>query len=363
MKNSVFLNFVFLMLFKHKSKHIPILIISTLIVFLCLTSFFIKDSLQNSLYKTLENHNDFIVKNSFNKDISLDLISKLKKIRGISNTKQRVYGQYKFLSEDIYFTIIGLENFDKDSIIIGNGVKKILNKYHFFNEFSIHNKSFKIKETLEKEENLIANDVIIMNLDIAKELLQIDKEFASDIGFDVRNELERANIREKIFKLDNNLKIIEKTDIKKSYENIFNYKGGFFLTLFTIVIFTLSLIVFQRYSQISSNEKKQIAILKALGFSIKDIIKIKMAENFILSFVAFLLGLIFAFIFVFVLQAPIFKYIFIGFSNIENDFIFDIYFDISSIITIFLFFMIPFLSAVLIPTWKTSAINAYESLK
>lgn len=365
MRINVFLNFVFLLLLKHKAKHISIFIISILIVFLCSSTIFLKDSLKHMLFKTLEYHSDFVIKNNFNKEIKLEIIPKLEKIKGISNIEQRVYGQYKFLSEDIYFTIVGTTNKDleNNSIIIGNGVKKLLDKYHYFNEFVIGNKVFKIKNNLDKEQNIVANDLIIMDINLAKEILQIETNFATDIIFDVRNELERANIKEKVLKLDNNLKIIEKSDIKKSYENIFNYKGGFFLILFIIVIFTLALVIFQRYSQISSNEKKQIAILKALGFSIKDIIKLKLTENFIISFTAFILGVIFAYIFVFIFQAPILKYIFIGFSNLQNNFLIETYFEVSSIFTLFLFFMIPFLSAVLIPTWKTSAINPYESLK
>jgi putative ABC transport system permease protein len=72
---------------------------------------------------------------------------------------------------------------------------------------------------------------------------------------------------------------------------------------------------------ISSRDKKEIGILKAVGWSIKDIIKLKIIENFIVSFMAFIIGCIFAYIFVFILNAPILKNIFIGFSNIQNDFI------------------------------------------
>ena len=365
MQTSVFLNFVFLQIYKHKSRHLAIFILSIFIVFLCCSTLFIKDSLQNSLFKTLENHSDFIIQNKFNKNIDLEIIKKLETIKGISNIEERVYGQYKFISENIYFTIVGTSSKDleKDSIIVGQGVKKLLEKYQFINEFIIENKIFKIQKSLKGEENLVANDLIIMDINLAKQILQIENNHATDITFNVKNELERDNIREKVYRLDNNIKVIEKAEIKKNYENIFNYKGGFFLTLFIVVIFTLSLIIFQVYSQISSNEKKQIAILKALGFSIKDIIKLKFTENFIISFVAFILGTIFAFIFVFILQAPVLKYIFIGFNNLENNFLLDTYFNVSSIFTIFLFFMIPFLSAVLIPAWKTSAINPFESLK
>jgi ABC-type antimicrobial peptide transport system permease subunit len=147
------------------------------------------------------------------------------------------------------------------------------------------------------------------------------------------------------------------------YENMFNYKGGIFLILFIVVLFTFILILYQRYSMISSTDKREIGILKAVGWSIKDIIKLKIMENFIVGFMAFIIGVIFAYIFIFILNAPILKNIFIGFSNIQNDFIISSNIEISSLITLFLFFMIPFLSAVLIPVWKVAIIDSTKSMK
>ena len=57
------------------------------------------------------------------------------------------------------------------------------------------------------------------------------------------------------------------------------------------------------------------------------------------------------------------KNIFIDFSNIKNDFIIYPYIEFSTFVTLFLFFMVLFLSSVLIPVWKISAINPYESLR
>jgi putative ABC transport system permease protein len=160
-----------------------------------------------------------------------------------------------------------------------------------------------------------------------------------------------------------NTRILQKENLKKEYENMFNYKGGIFLIFFIVVIVTFTLILYQRYSMISLGDKKEIGILKAVGWSIKDIIKLKIMENFIVAFIAFIIGVILSYIFVFILNAPILKNIFIGSSNMQNDFIFNPNIQISTLITLFLFFMIPFLSAILIPVWKVAIIDSTESMK
>lgn len=392
MKNSVFFNFIFLLLVKHKSKHFAIFLISIFIVFLTSSILFIKNSLQKEISQALENQSDFIVQKTIAnkiKDIDSSLIDEFYEINGVSKVTQRVYGQYYFMPENVYFTIVGIDFFEettnqnlkellnflniskfleKDSMIIGNGVKKVLDKYAYFDsyDFKLENensKNIKIFKDLPKEANLIANDLIIMDINIAKKILNIKPDFATDIVLDVPNPLERQNVKEQILLKESNIRILQKDELKKEYENMFNYKGGIFLILFIVVIFTFILVLYQRYSMISSNDKREIGILKAVGWSIKDIIKLKIIENFIVAFMAFIIGVIFAYIFVFILQAPILKNIFIGFSNIKNDFILNQNIKISNLITLFLFFMVPFLSAVLIPVWKIAVIDATKSMK
>ena len=55
MKISVFFNFLFLLLFTHKSKHLAIFFISILIVFLSSSILFISNTLKKEIFTTLEN--------------------------------------------------------------------------------------------------------------------------------------------------------------------------------------------------------------------------------------------------------------------------------------------------------------------
>ncbi|MCT7498209.1 ABC transporter permease [Aliarcobacter cryaerophilus] len=385
MKSSVFINLIFLLLHKQKTKYISIFILATLTIFLLSIVIFIKSSLQNEILKTLESHNDFIIQREFGGrifDIENQLEDRLKNIYGVKNITKRVYGRYKFLSEDVYFTIIGvdfsnlnkelknlgLQNISKDEMIIGFEVDNLLKKYKYTNyyDFFLPNKEIKkvkIAKVLEKESNIISSDIIILDINLARDILGINRDFSTNIAFDVPNELERANIKQKLQRLDLDLNIIQKEDILKKYETIFNYKGGVFLILYLVVLFAFIMILYQRYSQVSINERKQIAIFKAIGYSVRDIIKIKMSENFVVAFVSYLIGVLLAYFFVFILNAPILKNIFIDFSNIKNDFIIYPYIEFSTFVTLFLFFMVLFLSSVLIPVWKISAINPYESLR
>ena len=392
MRNSTFFNFLFLLIYKHKSKHIAISLISILIVFLISSVLFISSSIQKEMFSTLEAQSDFVVQrmnqgkiintpNSWIEDFS--------SINGIKNIQQRVYGQYYFEPLKKNFTIVGIDLFEdsanknikkllsllniskfleKDSMIIGNGVRKSLDELYYSDDyaFKLHNRELlkvSIFKDLPKEANLIANDLIIMDISLAKQILNINEDESTDIILNVPNDLERANVKVELILQHLDLRVIQKEDIKKVYENLYNYKGGIFLILFIIVMITFVLILYQRYTMISSSDKKEIGILKAVGWSIKDIIKLKIFETFIVAFLAFMIGVIFAYVFVFIFNAPILSNIFLGFQNIENSVSFTADISASNIITLFIFFIIPFISAVLIPVWKIAVIDAQESMK
>ena len=392
MKISVFFNFLFLLLFTHKSKHLAIFFISILIVFLSSSILFISNTLKKEIFTTLENQSDFVIQkiNSGKSQYTpISWIEDFKEISGVKNIQQRVYGQYYFMPEDVYFTIVGIDLFEEgssknikellevlniseflqsDSMIIGNGIKKLFDKYKYIDsyDFKLFNndlKEIKIFKDLPQKANLVANDLIIMDINLAKEILNIKEDEATDIVLNVPNNLERANVKDQLILKHSNTRILQKENLKKEYENMFNYKGGIFLILFIIVILTFTLILYQRYSMISLGDKKEIGILKAVGWSIKDILKLKIMENFIVAFMAFIIGIILSYIFVFILNAPILKNVFIGSQNLQNDFIFNANIQIDSLITLFLFFMIPFLSAVLIPVWKVAIIDSTQSMK
>lgn len=392
MKISVFFNFLFLLLFTHKSKHLAIFFISILIVFLSSSILFISNTLKKEIFTTLENQSDFVIQkiNSGKSQYTpISWIEDFKEISGVKNIQQRVYGQYYFMPEDAYFTIVGIDLFEEgssknikellkvlniseflqsDSMIIGNGIKKLFDKYRYTDsyDFKLFNndlKEIKIFKDLPQKANLVANDLIIMDINLAKEILNIKEDEATDIVLNVPNNLERANVKDQLILKHSNTRILQKENLKKEYENMFNYKGGIFLILFIVVILTFTLILYQRYSMISLGDKKEIGILKAVGWSIKDILKLKIMENFIVAFMAFIIGIILSYIFIFILNAPILKNVFIGSQNLQNDFIFNANIQIDSLITLFLFFMIPFLSAVLIPVWKVAIIDSTQSMK
>jgi len=391
MRNSAFLSFLTLLLFKQKSKHIGAILISIIIIFLLSSVLFISSSLQESLQESLKQQPDFVV-SRFEAgravNTPIEWMDKIIEIDGVTSVTPRIYGRYFYAANQESFLLIGVDFFDEQSskalkelsstldlksfletpsMLVGQGVGEFMQNHYYRDTFSfkLPNGTFKkvtIATVLPSSTNLIANDMIVMPIELAREIFGLADEVVTDIAFNVPNDAEWDNILAKIHLLFYDVRVIDKREVSKAYRTLYNYKGGLFLILYLVTIITFMLILYQRYSMVYSAEKREIGILRAIGWSIKDILKLKFYETLIVVVSSFVLGVVLAYTYVFILDAPLLQNIFLGSANLANSVEFIPTVKFGTLGSIFLFFAVPFFAAVLIPVWKIAVTPPKEAM-
>jgi ABC-type antimicrobial peptide transport system permease subunit len=111
-----------------------------------------------------------------------------------------------------------------------------------------------------------------------------------------------------------------------------------------------------------SSERRQIGLLRALGWSISDVLKLKFYETVIVIVISFVLGVVAAYGFVFILGAPLLREIFLGGANLSNTVQLVPVLDFGVLSTIFLIYAVPFVAAVLIPVWRIAVTDPKEAM-
>jgi putative ABC transport system permease protein len=392
MPHSAFINFIFLLLQRHRSKHVAVFVIATIIVFLFSAVMFLSDALHKDISVTLDDQADFIVqkiRGGKAVDAPADWALDFAHIEGVRSAIPRVYGRYFYEPNGTYFTVVGVDLFDAqisgsleklvagldirkfmtgNNMIIGSGVQEFLADFRYSDSYDFktpdqNHVEVAIFDTFASESDLVSNDLVIMEIDLARQVLGIGPEMATDIVLYVPNELEGDSVMVKVIQKHFDIRVIQKKEIAMAYKNLFNYKGGVFLVMFMIVLITFVLILYQRYSMITGSDRREIGILRAVGWSIKDVIALKVAESMVVALGAFFLGVILAYGFVFILHAPLLGAVFFGYANMPVDFSLTRSIDLRMISLLFLFFMVPFTSAVLVPVWRIAIIDPVEAMK
>ena len=350
--------------------------------------FFITNSMKYELSLTLDALPDIVVQkkragihSTIDENISLEILE----IPGVKSAKGRVWGYYYFQRAELYFTIMGVDEFesqsrdifvdvlenhalDASSMIIGEGVAKTFKKsyykeyFNFLKEDGSTKKMF-IKGRFKSKTRLESNDVIVMDKTALREIFGFDANEATDIAVNVTNKIEVPMVALKITQNYPNYTVIAKDDMRVSYENIFNYKSGLFLGLFVVSIFTFLIIVYDRLTGMSSAQKREIGILKALGWRVEDIIKVKLYESLFVSIFAYMLGLFLALAFVYIFNAPFIREIFLGYTQMKNAFELAFVFDFKTLSLLFFLSVPIYVLATIVPSWRVATLDADEVMR
>jgi ABC-type lipoprotein release transport system permease subunit len=160
-----------------------------------------------------------------------------------------------------------------------------------------------------------------------------------------------------------NFSVLTQEDIRNKYASVLNYKSGIFVVFMGVAFLTFFMIVYDKASGLSSEEKKEIGILKAIGWTIDDVIRAKIYEGTIVALSAYLVGIVTALLYVFVFQAPFIGSIFIEDSFIEKWTSFAFVIDYMVLFLLFLLSVPIYIAATLIPSWRVATQDADEVMR
>jgi ABC-type lipoprotein release transport system permease subunit len=223
--NLYLIEFAINSIFRQKAKNIFIFIILTTLIFLVTSFFQISNGLKIEALQTVEALPEITIQKlqgGRTTPIQSATIDEVLQINGVQSANGRVWGYYYFVNKEIYFTIVGIDQFEeqakktfeevtlkynfdemKDGMIVGQGVKKILQENSFDEYFNFIKSNGEVKRvdilgTFQRETTLETNDVMLLPKSMAYEILELQSDMVTDIVVKVENIDEIETIASKI---------------------------------------------------------------------------------------------------------------------------------------------------------------------
>jgi ABC-type lipoprotein release transport system permease subunit len=374
-------------------SHTGIFLLSVLLVFLSASMIFLTSSLQHTITEALEAQPDFVVQKIVGDrpiPLSSRLVDEIIEIAGTSKVTQRVYGRYFFEGFEHSVLVMGVDFLDEQShrelekiiektdlnrflsdphaMITGESVRRWMreNDYGSMLPFvSPKGKRMTLKYDGSFPENtaLFSSDMVLTQLKNAKKIFGLKRNEVTDITFDAPNEIEWEIIKVKVASLEDGLRIIDKKESRKVYEEMFNFGGGIFLMLLIMVTAAFGMILYQRYSEAYTTQMRLIGILRASGWSIGHVLEVKFFETMMIIFISYTVGVSLAYLYVFAAGAPGMERLFLGSWNFQTDLTLVPYIDLFLLVSIFLLYALPFLAVVLFPVWRVASVDPVEAMR
>lgn len=366
MLNKKFIDFSIKLLLKDKTEHFFSFFIFTFIVFILSTVLFVSDSIKFDLLSSMNKNEQILLKNTkagryafFNESHIDEIIQ----FNGIKDVIGKVDGYYNFMQGQQLIHIVSDDELEDDEMLVSKDIKNLLASFDYEDEFNFLTSNETITKSITKviDSNILSHNTIFVNTDSAREILEMSDDEYSYLSITVPNNNEIDFIARKINSIYPHVNAVVESIMQSQYRHIFYYKGGIFMIVYIVAMISFFILLKNQVSSLFGEKKREIAILRSLGFSIKDIILFKFLQNSIISICAFLVGVIGSYAFVFIFNAPLFKNIFLGdgMSYLE----FTPVLDIKMLFLMFIFTVIPFLAFILIPSWKIAIKDISEIMK
>jgi putative ABC transport system permease protein len=385
--NSQLFVFALQSLLRFFSKNLFILIVYTLLVMLLSSLFLIRSSIKAEVEETLNALPDIVLQNQKAHQYTTmhnEYTDKILDIYGVSDVYARVHGNYEYKQAQKVFNIIGVDQFESqkepllkqllqknelehDSMIVSAPLAKVFSDHYYKNYFNFIKPSLKIKNmkivSSFEPDTVDQQYICVMTKDSAREILGYRDDEITDIAIYVSNKNELINIVSKLQQLYPNAKIITKEDEQTKLNMLLDYDSGIFITLFIISIFTFFMIVFDKANGVSSVEKKEIGILKALGWRVEDILRVKIYEGVIISLFSYILGVCLAFAYLYFFDGYYLRDIFLNILHVDQLDTLDLKVDLQPLAIVFFLSVPVYIAATLIPSWKIATTDADEVMR
>ncbi len=358
------LDFTLSSLWRRKGRNAALIFVYTLVVFLLASAVFFVSSLKQEARIVLKNAPEVIIQRTVagrHDFIPLYYREKISAIRGVSSVKARLWGYYYDATAGANYTIMVPEEPPGTGIAIGEGVSRTRLAFPGdtleFRDFKGSYLNLEISKILPSESELVSSDLVLVSPEDFRRLFGTAAEIATDFTLRVRNPKEISTVALKIAELLPDTRVILRDEILRTYETVFDWRGGLLIILIAGAFLAFAIFAWDKASGLSSEERREIGILKAIGWETSDVILLKFWEGTVISLSSFLIGLILAYVHVFFGSSALFEPALKGWAVLYPKFTLVPFIDLSQIATLFFLSVVPYTVVTIIPSWRAATID------
>jgi ABC-type lipoprotein release transport system permease subunit len=193
-----------------------------------------------------------------------------------------------------------------------------------------------------------------MGVEDIKTIFGMPNNMATDMVVRIRNPNEVSTVALKIQEQLPDTRPIEREQILRTYDALFSWRSGLVVAILIGSIAAFFILMWDKASGLSAEERKEIGILKAIGWETSDVLELKFWEGFVMSVLSFLTGVIWAYVHLWAFGGKLFSHILKGWSVLFPELHLVPRMSIYDLFMIMFLSVIPYISATILPAWRAA---------
>jgi lipoprotein-releasing system permease protein len=373
-------------LLRRKFKNAGIILVFTFVIFILGSILFLSYSFKREAVLILENSPELIVQRTMagrHELIPTDMAPAIEMIPGVSRVEPRYWGYYYDSIVGANYTVLSAAGSisetnrllkgrlpgpdDTGTVAVGSGVARArfagVDDDLIMISASGAPLDLRVVGVFDTASELLASDLIVVGRKDFTELFGLPPGMATDLVVNVPHGEEAPVIARKIHERFPDTRPILRSEIIRTYDAVFGWRSGLVLTIFAGALAAFIILAWDKATGLSAEEKREIGILKALGWETSDILEMKFWEGLVISLSSFLTGVILAYVHVFFFGASVFAPALEGWSVLYPKFRLVPYIDPYQIATLMMLTVIPYIASTIIPSWKAAITDPDEVVR
>ncbi len=360
------IDFTLSSLLRRKGKNTALILVYTAVVFMLASVVFFTHSIKKEASLILRGSPEIVVQKFVagrHEPIPVGYMDAIKEIRGVRSVKGRRWGYYYDPVIGANYTVMVSEDGGPvpGKISIGRGISRMrLALEGDTIEFRAHDGNLitlEVGAIFSSRSELVSSDlVLISEADFAR-VFGVPNGRVTDLTLKVANAKELPTIAEKIAARLPDTRIILRDQILRTYDAVFSWRGGILIVIFLGALLAFIIFAWDKASGLSVEERKEIGILKAIGWETSYVILMKFWEGAAISLVAFFAGLLLAYGHVFFASTILFEPVLKGWAVLYPRFKPVPFIDASQIAALFFLTIVPYTVATIIPSWRAATVD------
>lgn len=383
MRHLKILEYALASLLRRPGKTAAILVVYTLMIVLLASVLFLTQALKTEATSMLTGGPQLVVQKTMagrHELIAVDEVEKLAGIPGVKSVRPRVWGYYYDALSKTNYTLQGIDGSPSELSLldgrlprvdgecaIGAGVARSrrvgLEDDLILIDSASLGRIFSVTGVFSANSELLTQDLVVMPTEALRDFFGMPDSRATDLAVEVYNPAEINTIAGKIKRALPDSRPITQSELLRTYHAVFDWRGGMMLALFSSALMAFCILAWDKATGLSAGERREIGILKAVGWDTGDVLLLKLWEGLALSLLAFLCGCLIAFLLVFCWGAPLLGSVLRGWSVLFPALKPTPFIDLYQIGTLAFLTIVPYVASTIIPAWRAATTDPDEVMR
>ncbi len=371
-KHRNILDFALSSLVRRKARALALLGVYALVVAVLASLVFFVQALKRDAGVLLEGAPDMVVQRLVagrHDLIPMAWAQDVAALPGVRRAAPRRWGYHYDPATGANFTVLAQApgTVPEGAAILGAGVARVLQvqRGHLITLQTCRRQPLllSVQDILPPASELATADLVLVPPDTFQALFELPEGQATDLVVEVANPRELETLAAKVAAAFPGARPILKREILRTYEAIFDWRGGMVTVAGLMAVLAFLILAWDRASGLSAEERREIGILKSVGWDTADVLALKVWEGCAVSLTAFLAGVLLGYAHVFLFSGKLFEPALRGWSVLYPSHRLLPHVDPFQLAVLFFLTVVPYTLATVVPSWRAASADPDAALR